>query len=160
MGSIPIGSATGGADSMAQPRMTAARTFDLLRRLAATAYDLIVLAGVLAASSLAIVLARGGEAVPTGSRAFQAFLVVQVAAYFAGFWRHGGQTPGMRPWHLCVQTAAGTTLTWQQAITRLGGALLSIASLGLGLAWLLVDRHGLAWHDRLSGTRVVRTTPS
>jgi uncharacterized RDD family membrane protein YckC len=28
--------------------------------------------------------------------------------------------------------------------------------LGLGFLWVLYDRDKLAWHDRLSGTRLVR----
>jgi uncharacterized RDD family membrane protein YckC len=33
--------------------------------------------------------------------------------------------------------------------------LLSWLPLGLGFLWMLVDSQGRAWHDRLSGTRVV-----
>ena len=34
-------------------------------------------------------------------------------------------------------------------------ALLSWGALGAGFLWILVDRNQLAWHDRLSGTRLV-----
>jgi len=30
---------------------------------------------------------------------------------------------------------------------------------GLGWWWMLVDRERLAWHDRLSGTRIVLVPP-
>ncbi len=135
--------------------MGTARIADLLRRLAATAYDLLVLAGILVLTSLALIIARGGLAVPVGNPVFQAFLAVQAAGYFIGFWSRGGQTPGMQAWHLRVEMAGGAPLSMTTAAWRLAGALLSATCLGLGLLWLLFDRDGRAWHDRLSNTKVV-----
>ena len=43
---------------------------------------------------------------------------------------------------------------------RLLAALLSWGLLGLGFLWVLVDRNRLAWHDHLSGTRLVMTGKS
>ncbi len=157
MGSIPIGSAIVRDTMPALHNTIAARFRELLLRLAATAYDLLVVAGVLALGSLVIVVARGGDAVPAGSTGYRLFLCTLSAGYFIGFWSHGGQTPGMRTWNLRVQTCAGKPLSILQAAGRFAAALLSAGCLGIGLAWLVVDRRQLAWHDRLSGTRIVRT---
>lgn len=159
MGSIPIGSAIVRDIMPAQHNTIAARFRELLLRLAASAYDVLVLAGVLALGSLVIIIARGGAAIPAGNPAYRLFLLALTAAYFIGFWSRGGQTPGMRTWNLRVETAAGTPLPIALATGRFAAALLSAACLGIGLAWLLVDRDQLAWHDRLSGTRVVRLAP-
>lgn len=126
----------------------------LLRRLAAGCYDLLLLTGVLMLTSFIIVVARGGAAVPAGTPAYQAFVGVQVAAFFIGFWARGGQTLGMRAWHIRVEASDGTSVTLRAAAIRFAASLVSVAPLGLGFAWILVDPDGRAWHDRLSGTRV------
>jgi uncharacterized RDD family membrane protein YckC len=133
----------------------AARAAALLRRLAAGAYDALILAGLLMLTSFVLIAARGGAAVPAGNPAYQAFLAAQVAAFFIGFWCRGGQTPGMRTWRLRVEAEAGARLTLRAASLRFAAAVVSIAALGLGFWWILVDPQGRAWHDRLSRTRVV-----
>ena len=74
--------------------------------------------------------------------------------FFALFWRLGGQTLGMRAWRLQARSEAGP-LSWRQAWLRSVAALLSWLPAGLGFLWSLADADRLAWHDRLSGTRLV-----
>jgi len=50
-------------------------------------------------------------------------------------------------------TAHGCPLT----LKRYCAALLSLACLGLGFLWILVDKEKLAWHDHMSATRMVIT---
>jgi uncharacterized RDD family membrane protein YckC len=71
------------------------------------------------------------------------------------FWTRGGQTLGMRAWRLKVLRDDGQPLTIQDALLRYVAAILSWAALGLGFLWILVDSDGLAWHDRISKTRLV-----
>jgi len=130
---------------------------DPLRRMAAMAYDGLIIAGLVVASSMVIIIARGGRAVPAGNFPFQAFVGLQVISYFVGFWSHGGQTPGMRAWKLRLVTAEGDQLPVTTALWRVLAGIVSIAPLGLGFLWMLVDSDGRAWHDRLSKTRMVRT---
>ncbi|MBM4197233.1 MAG: RDD family protein [Gammaproteobacteria bacterium] len=127
----------------------------LLRRLAALCYDLLVLTGVVMATSFGVVVSRAGEAVPAGERWFQALVLAQAAAYFIGFWSAGGQTPGMRTWKLRVVSLDGT-LKPGRAVVRLVAAIATNAPAGAGLLWMLASRDGRALHDRLSGTIVVR----
>jgi len=82
-------------------------------------------------------------------------LVLVTFAFFAGFWTHGGQTLGMRAWHLKLISANGNPVNRKQALWRLMAAIPSIGALGLGLIWLLLDREHCALHDRLSGTRLI-----
>jgi uncharacterized RDD family membrane protein YckC len=128
----------------------------LCRRLAAGCYDLLVLTGIVMLTSFGVIIARGGAAVPADNPAYQIFLTAQVAAFFIGFWCRGGQTPGMRAWQIRVETAQGGALSLAVAARRFGAALLSAAPAGLGFFWMLGDADRRTWHDRLSGTRVVR----
>jgi uncharacterized RDD family membrane protein YckC len=141
-----------GLPPMPEPAAPAA----FLPRLAAAAYDGLVLAGVLMLTSLVVIAARDGVAVPAGHPVYQAFLALQVGAYFIASWWRGGQTVGMRAWRIRVERADGGCLSPPAAAARLLVALASLAPLGAGFAWILVDAERRAWHDRLCGTRVVR----
>lgn len=127
----------------------------LLRRLAAGAYDLLLLAGLLMGLGVAALMLRGGTAVPPGTPWFQALVLLVCGVFYAGFWCRGGQTLGMRSWRLRVQKTDGSPLDPATAVLRFAAALLSVLPAGLGLLWILVDRERRAWHDRLTGTRVV-----
>lgn len=128
----------------------------LPRRLAAACYDLLLLCGVLMTTSLAVVILRGGGAVPAGNLGYRLFLLAQVAGFFILFWWRGGQTLGMRAWHIRVEDADGEPLRLSAATGRFAAALLSIGALGLGFLWALRDPARRTWHDLIAGTRVVR----
>lgn len=71
-------------------------------------------------------------------------------------WRTGGQTLGMRPWRLRVRALDGGRPSTRALWLRFGVATVSLLAGGLGFWWAWVDRERLTWHDRASGTRVVR----
>ena len=129
----------------------------LLRRLAAIFYDLLLLFALLAVATTVITLPFGMPDTGTRLLAFQWFLFEIIPLlFFTGFWWRGGQTLGMRAWRLKVVRMDGSPLRWVDALKRHLAALLSCLSLGLGFLWVLVDHDRLAWHDRLSGTRLIR----
>jgi uncharacterized RDD family membrane protein YckC len=78
------------------------------------------------------------------------------AAYALASWRFGGQTLGMRAWRLRLAAADGSAPSWKSLCLRYAVATLSLAAGGLGFWWAWVDRDRLAWHDRLSGTHLVK----
>ncbi len=133
----------------------------LLRRLAAILYDTLLVFGLLLLATMVVTLPVGilaGEAASQalpGNLLFRLWLALVPPAFFLLFWLKGGQTLGMRSWRLRVVRSDGAALTLSDALKRLLGALLSWLPLGLGYLWILVDRDRLAWHDRLSGTRLV-----
>ena len=77
-------------------------------------------------------------------------------AYATASWRRGGQTLGMRPWRLKLVACDGDVPTWRALWLRYAVGLLSLLAGGLGFWWAWWDRDRLAWHDRASGTRLVR----
>ncbi len=131
------------------------RPAGLFRRLAAMVYDGLLLAAVFMLAGFVALIVTGGEAVPSGSVWFQSYLLLIAMLFLCGFWLHGGQTLGLRSWRLRVESADGGPVDPRQALLRFAAAFLALAPVGLGLFWLLVDPERRAWHDRLSGTRVV-----
>jgi len=130
---------------------------NLWRRLAAIFYDSWLVAGIWLVGTTADTLARAQLGLGTsGSHlALQIFWLAAPALFFGWFWTHGGQTLGMRAWRLKLLDRDGAPVTWWQSLRRYLGAWLSLLVLGLGYLWIWVDRDQLAWHDRLSGTRLV-----
>jgi uncharacterized RDD family membrane protein YckC len=76
--------------------------------------------------------------------------------YAVSSWKRGGQTLGMRPWRLTVSDSQGAPPTTRALWLRYAVASLSLFAIGLGFLWAWVDRQGLTWHDRASGTRLQR----
>jgi len=126
------------------------------RRLAAFCYDTLVLAALVVCFTLLVLAVRLGAAVPPGSWWFPSCLVAIAMAFFCGFWVHGGQTLGMRAWRIRVVREDGRPLTWDLAALRFAAAVAAALPAGLGLWWGVFDAGNRGWHDRLTGTRVVR----
>lgn len=132
----------------------------LARRLGAVLYDGLLLTALLMLVSFVYLPLTEPVLPPPVRRVLHQLLLLGVGvAYFAGFWMHGGQTLGLKTWKLRVVAADGGRITGTQALKRFVGAIVSWLCLGLGFGWVLVDRKRLAWHDRFSGTRLIRQPP-
>ena len=125
-------------------------------------------------------LATRGQLITTGAQTVIAWWYrplqgVVVSAYFVLSWLRGGQTLGMRPWHLRVRSRDGTRPSLPQALIRLAVAGAPVALLALepmlGLrgalwavliawaVWLspaLFDPRRRALHDIAAGTELRR----
>jgi len=130
-------------------------------RLAAAIYDLFPLLALwMLTAGLALLAAHGGVDVahpPLAYRlALRLALLAVTAAYFVISWTRGGQTIGMRAWRLRVVDANGGALPWPRALLRFAVAIVSLAALGLGFLWCLIDRDRRGWHDIAARTALVR----
>ena len=127
----------------------------LWRRLAAIFYDAWLVAALwLVGATIDTFIGAGSEGSHLG---LQLYALLAPLVFFSWFWMHGGQTLGMRAWRLRLLGSDGSSVTLRQSVVRYVGAMLSMLALGLGYLWSLFDRQGLAWHDRLSNTRLVIT---
>jgi uncharacterized RDD family membrane protein YckC len=138
--------------------MDRAVTPGLFRRLAIIVYDSLLLIALLTLATALVVLPAGlllDVRIPDGHPLFRAYLVAISLLFYCGFWVHGGQTLGMRAWRVRLVSAQGLPVELRRALLRYFAAILSWAPLGLGFWWVLADPKRLAWHDRLSGTRMV-----
>ncbi len=127
----------------------------LIRRMAALAYDALLLVGPLSCATLLALMLRGGRAFDAHDPWFSGYLVLVCILFFGWFWRHGGQTLGMKAWRIKLVTYDSTPPSWGQVFTRCLVGLLSFAAAGLGFFWILIDRQGRSWHDRASATLII-----
>lgn len=129
----------------------------LWRRLAAAGYDGLLLLAIWFCAVGVLVLVNGGQALPAGRMQWIGLplLLALVTAFYSWFWLHGGQTLGMRAWHLRLVTDDQRPLTARDCLVRCAVGLLSLLCGLLGWLWILVDKDHRAWHDRASRTRVV-----
>src|SRR5690606_18797478 len=126
-------------------------------RLLALLYDLFPVAGLWFVVA-AVFVAVNGDAVTGGALGMVEFTVLWLVTggYAVASWRRGGQTLGMRPWRLRVVDKDGGAASVRALVVRYVVGQLSLLLAGLGFWWAWIDRDGLAWHDRASGTRMRR----
>lgn len=131
------------------------RNASLLRRIGAMTYDGLLLLALMAMATLPFIAVRGGEYVDPGDNASYRLALLFVAyLFFVGFWTRSGRTLGMQAWRIQLEKPDGNRADIATASLRFLAAILSFLPLGLGFWWQLVDRDNLAWHDRISNTRL------
>ena len=79
-------------------------------------------------------------------------------AYMVGFKWIRGATPGYSALGIKLVSMNGAPLTLLQATVRFLVSLCSQLALGLGFFWIIFDKKKQAWHDKVSGTYVVRAS--
>jgi uncharacterized RDD family membrane protein YckC len=123
--------------------------------LAAIIYDGLLLAAGLFFASIVVVVPFGitleGPLYPL----YVVYIYALSFLFFGWFWTHGGQTLGMKTWHFRVEQENGKAMTWSRALLRFLAAIISWLPFGAGFVWCLFSRDRLAFHDVLSGTRLV-----
>jgi uncharacterized RDD family membrane protein YckC len=152
----------------------------LWRRLTALVYDLLAVVAIVMVVGLLCQLATGGRLIATGAHTtiawwYQPLQALVMAAYFMVSWLRGGQTLGMRPWHIRLVAADGSKVSTAQALRRVIVAALPLLLLALapwlglrGALWAvmigwalwfapaLVDPRRRALHDMAAGTELRR----
>ena len=129
----------------------------LRRRLASLVYEALLLAAVLWAAGALFTLIVPDATSPLPRALLRAFLLAVAFAYFAWCWTRGGQTLAMKTWRIRVLSTSGLPLTLKQALLRFVLAVLGIGLAGCGLLWAWFDRDRQFLHDRLAGTRIVKS---
>lgn len=135
------------------------------RRLAALAYDVLLLAALLMTFTAVTLCFTHGQAVVRETAGafvylYRAGLLLVIGGYFVLNWVRTGQTLGMRAWRLFTVDEHGRKVGLGAALLRAGCAVIAWAPAGLGVLWLYLDSEHLALQDRLSRTRVLHSTGS
>jgi uncharacterized RDD family membrane protein YckC len=128
-------------------------------RVLAGLYDLLPLLGLWFAAGLLALALTGGALDPhrfAHKLLVQGLVLTLSAAYFVLSWTRGGQTIGMRAWRLRVVRTDGSRLSAPRALLRFTVAMISLAALGGGFWWALIDHHRRTWHDIVAATLMVR----
>lgn len=169
---------SGPPDSSSSPL----RTASLRQRLAAFAYEGVLLFGVLMAAAFLFATLTQQRHAMVGRHELQAFLFVVLGVYFTWFWSHGGQTVAMKAWHVRLVDRLGRPLTQTRALVRyllswlwLLPALLTLYALGphdlrmdFGVVFVGAVLYALLsrthptrqfLHDVICGTRLVTVRP-
>lgn len=137
-------------------------TIGFIKRSTIIIYDALLLVGVIMVC-YALLYAIGSWVIPTawqtnwltnGSKVI--YLTVMPFLFYGWFWTHGGQTLGMKAWHVYLVHNDGKFISWKTAFIRYICAIISWACFGLGFTWILIDKRKRAWHDTLSGTQIIR----
>jgi uncharacterized RDD family membrane protein YckC len=130
-------------------------TASLGRRFGAIIYDSLLLLALMFLGTLPFVAIRGGEPVDPGDIFYRLTLLLIAYFFFTGYWSIHGQTLGMQAWRLQLETLDGGKPGFAAVTLRFFAAIISWLPAGLGFWWQLWDKDGLAWHDRISGTRLI-----
>jgi uncharacterized RDD family membrane protein YckC len=88
---------------------------------------------------------------------FQIYLVAVLGLYFVWCWHRGGQTLPMKTWNLRLVCVDGGPVSVARGGLRYLLACVSASLAGAGYFWAFLDRDRQFLHDRLAGTRIVRT---
>jgi uncharacterized RDD family membrane protein YckC len=141
------------------------------RRLAAMVYDslIAVAIGMLSALVLIALLTAAFETDVLSKQGYehvsdlmqqslvyqlvvQAWVLFWICAFFLWFWKHGGQTLGMRAWRIRIYNLnPDESVGYKRLIIRLVSSLC-----GLGTLLVLLDfKNKLALQDRLTRTEVL-----
>ena len=125
----------------------------MIRRFAAMLYDAFLIVAIwMTSTTLVVSLLTDGE--EANGIMFQVFLYLELAMFYIFFWRLKGQTLGMQVWKIQVTTMDGEYLSYRECIIRFAAATLSIATLGLGFAWMYFNKERLTFHDIASHSHV------
>lgn len=140
----------------------------LLRRIAAMAYDsllvialLMITTGVYMMASSKILGAERYQAITAagstiGDPLLSLILLMTLYLFFGFFWTKNGQTLGMQVWRIRIQNPDHTSISWMQSMLRLIGSIAAMLAFGTGYLWILADKKKRSWPCLLSKTEVVR----
>lgn len=128
------------------------------RRLASMLYEILLILGVLSVTFIVPHVAMGVVLQYSNPLLQQIHFFVVLLIYFCWFWLHGGQTLAMRTWKIRIVDNSGNPLRPAQAVLRYLAAWPSVLVFGLGILWAFVDKDRQFLHDRLAGSRIIRST--
>ena len=151
---------------MSQPSKTADKPITVTlasfwRKLAAWVYDLLgaiavfilaLLVGYIVISLVSILLESSDNLSNqlSNNPLWIFYLAASVQYYYVWCWVKGGQTVGMRAWHLKLCKPDGQLLSWKEAYYR---SFLSLG--GVAQVWSLIDKENRGAQDIPFNSRII-----
>lgn len=129
------------------------------RRLGAILYDSLLVVALWFLTLLFFALGTNSNSTtvePTPALYVQLVCGSETFLFFYFFWMYRGRTLGMMAWHTHIATVSGKAPSAKHILLRILGAILNLASLGLGYLWILFDDQKRSFSDMLSGTCILR----
>lgn len=127
----------------------------LFRRLFAIFYDCFLLLAILFIVSAISTALNQGRAIEPEHSFYPVFTLIIFSLsylYFSWFWINGGQTLGMKTWHIKIVSTDKQGINWKTTTLRFVTAIFSWGIFGAGFLWALFDRKNRCWHDLSSHT--------
>lgn len=87
---------------------------------------------------------------------FNSWRTLITLVYTLGFWIALSATPGKMICKLKIVEENGQKLTWQKALLRMVGYVVSAVALFIGFIWIGFDKKKQGWHDKIAHTYVVK----
>lgn len=132
--------------------MTTTIYASIFRRVAAFFYDCLLLIAIFFVVTAVAVRLNKGEAFE--HIAYLLTLVPVAWIFFSWFWTHGGQTLGMRAWHIKLVNDSGDSVKIFTTVVRF---LAGLAFLPIVLLPAFFDQRKRGLHDIFASTHVVST---
>ena len=129
----------------------------LLRIVAATTYDSLLLLGVwflVGSLALGIKFLYTGEVSSLNPVAGMSLVILSTWLYFALFWIYGGKTLGMSSWKLRIISQDGNQITIIQTIIRFLSNIFTISLAGIPLFLRIINKNNSSLSDLLSKTSI------
>ena len=129
----------------------------LLRIVAATTYDSLLLLGVwflVGSLALGIKFLYTGEVSSLNPVAGMSLVILSTWLYFALFWIYGGKTLGMSSWKLRIISQDGNQITIIQTIIRFLSNIFTILLAGIPLFLRRINKNNSSLSDLLSKTSI------
>ncbi|MFL2840432.1 MAG: RDD family protein [Pseudohongiellaceae bacterium] len=141
----------------------------LWRRLAAIAYDSIVILAIWIIVGFIVLSAFGIDQVqvvkndrviiaPYYQITLLSSILLSTYLFFAWFWTHSGQTLGMQAWKLRVQNPDASAISYKQSLIRCIITPISLLLLGAGYFYMFFNANKQTLPDLLSRSNVVKVT--
>ena len=130
----------------------------LLRIVAATVYDSILMLGVwflVGSIALGIKFVFTGEVSSLSPLTGMSLVILSTWLYFAVFWIYGGKTLGMSSWKLRIISHDGSQITIIQTIIRFLSNIITISLAGIPLFFRRINKNNRSLSDFLSKTSII-----
>ncbi len=124
----------------------------VFQHFSAIAFDTLSVFSLLLFASVFVFSLNAFEPINAYHPLFIAYLAGVSFFYFGWSWMHGGQTIGMKLWHIHLVNTYHHETSWKQISVRYVASIISLFAFGIGFFWECLGKDMQNWPDFLSDT--------